>query len=82
MSNWLGPYNSGETVNVSYSWSKKGRYEVKVKSRDIHKAESEWSDPLVVNMPVDKVFFRQWLSALLNLLKTLFPNLFSIFDLY
>ncbi|RLF35125.1 MAG: hypothetical protein DRN08_03550, partial [Thermoplasmata archaeon] len=79
MSNWLGPYNSGETVNVSYSWSKKGRYEVKVKSRDIHKAESEWSDPLVVNMPVDKVFFRQWLSALFNLLKTLFPNLFSIF---
>jgi hypothetical protein len=45
-SNWLGPFNSGETINITHIWSKKGVYNIKVKARDIHRAESPWSDPL------------------------------------
>ena len=49
-SNWLGPYNSGEIVNESNAWGQGGLYEVRVKAKDIYNTESEWSDPLIVNI--------------------------------
>jgi hypothetical protein len=45
-SKWLGPFDSGQTTNITHNWTKKGVYNVKVKARDSHKAESPWSDPL------------------------------------
>jgi hypothetical protein len=54
-SNWNGPYESGEIVNISHSWNTKGSYEVKTKVKDIHNMESEWSDPLIINMPKNKI---------------------------
>ncbi len=50
-SGWLGPYDSGKTVNVSYVWDSVGTYGIKVKAKDITGAESEWSDSLAVSMP-------------------------------
>jgi hypothetical protein len=50
-SSWLGPYHSGEQVNVSHNWSKRGTYDVKVKARDEHRADSDWSDPFPIKMP-------------------------------
>lgn len=50
-SGWIGPYNSGETVEASYAWSRIGTYQVKVKAKDIRGLESEWSDPLDISMP-------------------------------
>jgi len=50
-SDWLGPYNSGETVEASHSWDKNGTYSIMVKVKDIHYSESNWSDPLPVSMP-------------------------------
>jgi len=52
-SNWLGPYNSGETTSASYTWAQKGNYNIKVKAKDIYGDESNWSDPLAVTMPLD-----------------------------
>jgi len=49
-SGWLGPYSSGETALSSHSWSTPGIYEIKVKAKDSHGAESEWSDPLVITV--------------------------------
>ena len=49
-SDWLGPYESGEEVQANHSWSKRGTYEVKVKAKDVYGAESDWSDPLIVNV--------------------------------
>ena len=61
-SGWIGPYNSGEQVNSSHSWTRKGNFNVKVKAKDIHGHQSDWSDPLSVTMPTDKIinilFFR------------------------
>jgi len=48
---WIGLYPSGETVVVSHTWSKKGEYTVKAKTRDIFDEESDWSE-LEVTMPV------------------------------
>ena len=50
-SDWLGPYRPGEVVTALHSWNARGNYEIKVKAKDIHGAESEWSDPLPVSMP-------------------------------
>jgi hypothetical protein len=54
--NWVGPYESGEKVSVSHSWSEEGEFELKVKAKDVTGAESEWSDPLPVSMPKIKIF--------------------------
>ncbi|RLF51168.1 MAG: hypothetical protein DRN24_05395 [Thermoplasmata archaeon] len=51
ISGWLGPYDSGETVNASHSWSNRGSYSVKVKAKDVYGFESVWSEPLSITMP-------------------------------
>ena len=53
-SSWIGPYTSGETINSSHSWTRKGNYNIKVKARDIYGHQSDWSDPLSVTMPTEK----------------------------
>ncbi len=51
----LGPYDSGEPVNVQYSWGHDGNYSVKVKAMDMKGGESYWSDPVIVSMPKNKI---------------------------
>jgi len=57
-SDWLGPYytySSGQTCKISYSWAETGDFEVKVKAKDIHGVESDWSDPSPITMPKNKI---------------------------
>jgi hypothetical protein len=51
-SSWLGPYNSGATVEASHEWTDQGSYEIKVIAKDENGMFSEWSDPLPVNISV------------------------------
>ena len=53
-SDWLGPYESGNDCSISYIWASEGTFEIKVKSKDDFKGESEWSDPLEISMPKRK----------------------------
>ncbi len=39
---WLGPYKSGENIDITHSWSERGNYIVKAKAKDIYDAESDW----------------------------------------
>lgn len=48
-SGWIGPHPSGKRVTASHIWKESGIYEIRVKAKDIYGAQSEWSDPLVVN---------------------------------
>jgi outer membrane protein assembly factor BamB len=50
VSDWLGPYNSSEIITASHMWIEEGNYEIRVKAKDIHDAESNWSEPLNVTM--------------------------------
>jgi len=50
-SGWVGPFDSGRTCEVSYKWSSKGSFEVRVKAQDFHGVVSDWSDPLPISMP-------------------------------
>ena len=54
ISEWLGPYESGEAVIISYNWTIRGTYEIKVKARDTHRGESKWSDPLQIKIVLTK----------------------------
>ena len=41
---WIGPYESDEKVNVNHSWNKRGKYEIRVKVKDTNDSECEWSE--------------------------------------
>jgi hypothetical protein len=49
-SGWLGPINSGETVEASHMWTEEGKYDIKVNAMDSYGELSGWSDPLAVAM--------------------------------
>jgi len=72
-SGWVGPYESGELGEASHTWNKRGNYEIKVKSKDEHGLESEWSDPLPISMPKDKAFFNSALFEIVQRLMERFP---------
>jgi len=55
-SEWIGPFTSGQTMTTSHVWDEQGDYSIRVKAKDEHDAESEWSDALVVSMPRVKIF--------------------------
>jgi len=51
-SNWIGPFGSGLIAGASHAWSKLGTYQVKVKAKDIHGNESDWSESQTVKILV------------------------------
>ena len=65
-SGWIGPYESGEVVSASHIWNIKGTYSVKVKAKDINGAESDWSDPLSISMPRDRLLTNTFFMRLLE----------------
>jgi hypothetical protein len=52
-SDWIGPYNSGETVTASHTWTELGEYDIRVRARDEWGCVCTWSDvkpfPIVEN---------------------------------
>ncbi len=77
-SEWIGPYNCGEEIRKSYNWSSQGYYNISVKAKDCWDKESEWSDPLVVSMPKQKMY--KQIPRILLWLFERFPFLQSCFD--
>jgi agmatine/peptidylarginine deiminase len=75
-SEWLGPFASGAKATAQKSWTVKGSYSIRVKAKDIHGGESNWSDPLDVTMPYNVPFFVKFV----DLLEKLFPHLFHFFE--
>ena len=65
-SGWIGPYPSGENATASHKWEEKGKYEIRVKAKDEHGVQSEWSDPLPVSMPRSKLINMSFLRFLEN----------------
>jgi len=50
VSDWFGPYASGETVDFTHTWNLVGNYSVTVKARDNESLESEWSEATVIGI--------------------------------
>ncbi|PNX49105.1 MAG: hypothetical protein BV457_02390 [Thermoplasmata archaeon M9B1D] len=77
-SGWIGPYNSGDTCQVSHIWSVRGSYSVKVKAKDEHNAESVWSDSLPIIMP--KIYSHNQIMQLLLQIFQRFPFMVKILN--
>lgn len=75
---WVGPYNSGETFIVTHSWSEKGTYIVKAKVKDEHGAESAWAT-MDVKMPANVGITLPFLHCLFEQFPHAFPILRYLF---
>jgi len=75
-SGWIGPYNSGQTAEASYAWSSQGDYQIKVKAKDEHGVQSEWSPTISISMPRSKTTERPLVHFLENYPR--FVNLFRL----
>ena len=79
---WTNYYDPGEKCTTSHAWSEDGNYVIRVKAIDTDKIESEWSDPLVVSMPKNKVInpFLLFLERLIERFPILEQILQPIYD--
>jgi len=48
---WLGPYQSGEVINMSHTWTQQETYTIRCQARDVHGWKSAWG-ALQVTMPL------------------------------
>ncbi|MFA5103015.1 MAG: PQQ-binding-like beta-propeller repeat protein [Candidatus Thermoplasmatota archaeon] len=71
---WLGPYDSGQEVTQSHTWSKKGTYTVMVMARDGHGLLSDWTK-LPVTMPYS---YEKPQFPFIHWLLERFPNAFPL----
>lgn len=76
VSNWMGPYASGTTASAQKSWATQGTYSVKVKAKDANGHESNWSDPLIVTMPLNLPLIERFG----NLFEQFFPHLYQFLE--
>jgi hypothetical protein len=67
-SDWLGPNASGQISQAKHTWKKKGSYPITVKAKDIYGAESNWSDPLPITMPLSQNYVIGNIGALFRLI--------------
>ena len=49
-SEWIGPYESGEEIQVTNSWDSDGTFNVKAKAKDTNGGESDWGAPWPVEI--------------------------------
>ena len=73
ITDWIGPYDSGEKITMNHSWSDKGIYTIKARAKDIDNLWGSWGQ-LDVTMPYSyepQFPFIQWLLER-------FPNAFPI----
>jgi len=49
-SQWINQDESSDSISQSYSWAHAGEYSVRVKYRSRYLEESQWSDPLIVEI--------------------------------
>lgn len=63
---WLGPYDSGETVPFTHYWTEIGNYEIRMKIKDEHGNESEWSSISITVIPPPRFFRHMEISGTLK----------------
>ena len=50
VSDWLDPYDSGETVEIPHVWNVPGDFTIKVMAKDKEGQEGGWSDPTSISI--------------------------------
>ena len=49
-SQWMGPFDSGEIVDMNHRWRDQGTFPIRVRAKDVFEAVSDWSDCLIVEV--------------------------------
>ena len=80
ITDWLGPYESGEKICAIHAWKKTNNYTIKVKVKDEFGAESEWVR-LEINIPRTKILHNLLLLRLFEKFKFLY-KIFNALGLY
>ena len=80
-SDWEGPFFSSETAKSNHTWKKPGTYQIKVKAKDVHGDESDWSSSLTVTMPRSKMTRHSFLQFLIEKFQQIVPIFFKILNL-
>jgi hypothetical protein len=75
-SSWIGPFPSGEKINVKHSWADQKTYQIRVKAKDTQGHISGWSEEMNIIIP----HFRPYIGIpVLRFLLTIYRSL-SFFD--
>ena len=53
-SDWLGPYDSGDSCEASYTWQQEANFSIRVKVKDGNGGESYWSEEFIFSTPKNK----------------------------
>ncbi|MBN2602642.1 MAG: hypothetical protein JXA91_00735 [Candidatus Thermoplasmatota archaeon] len=77
-SGWFGPFEIGEKILISHSWSSSGIYEIKAKAKNETGYETAWSEPFVVH--VTKSSISLFILDLIFKLEERFPSLKPLLD--
>ena len=77
-SEWIGPVESGETVKDRHIWTEKGDYEIKVKAKDDRGVQSEWSEPIPISVPKNKVSL---FNLLAEIIEEISPRFYALLQL-
>ena len=67
--NWIGPYDSGEIVNVSHTYSNQGNYIIKAKAKDAFDEESDFAE-FEIEIPrfrISKSYLSNYFERFLNM---------------
>ncbi|MFO8077737.1 MAG: C25 family cysteine peptidase [Thermoplasmatota archaeon] len=55
-SGWTDFVDSGENATATHNWEEKGDYQIRVKAKDDHGVQSEWSNTTSISMPKNNKF--------------------------
>ncbi len=73
ITDWLGPYESRETITAEHEWDSEGNYIIKVKAKDQDGAETDWTW-LKITMPKNRFIqfsLLEWIQNHFSLLNWL-----------
>ena len=77
---WIGPYSSGEEIEVGHAWDESGSYAIKARAKDICGDKSDWRT-FEISMSKNKVYINSFLFQLMQRLLERFPMLKQVLSL-
>jgi len=80
---WSGPYDSGESISFTHCYQNNGSYTIKVKTKDIYDAESDWGSHIIkmskTKSKIDAIqFFNNILDRKLLFFNSIFLNVYNL----